>query len=224
MIPIPPLIEIKDLTPFKGLKIDVSKIPVTRYNGRNKCDLQFNMLPEKKYFLHTSGAYFLKGKGPNKEGYRMLPPFANNPEEYGTKCFPWVEMKTKDGKNYRAMRLTKKKTGYIEASFMLSKKECIEQGLQPLLARSIGTKGPQINICMHTLIGFALFPQYFQSLPDWKFLMNHKGTNMDYRLSQFSLIKYGNNYIEENIKNLQEEWIREIMGRRSFSTGGLVGG
>ena len=48
MIPIPPLIEIKDLTPFKGLKIDVSKIPVTRYNGRNKCDLQFNMLPEKK--------------------------------------------------------------------------------------------------------------------------------------------------------------------------------
>ena len=32
---IPKLIEIKDLTPFKGLIIDVSKIPVTRYLMKN---------------------------------------------------------------------------------------------------------------------------------------------------------------------------------------------
>ena len=95
---IPKLIEVKDLTPFKGLIIDVSKIPVIRYQQKKPCDAQFYMLPEGKFFLHTSGAYWLKGKGPNKEGYKMLPPFKNNPEEYGTKCFPWVARKRNNGK------------------------------------------------------------------------------------------------------------------------------
>ena len=54
--------------------------------------------------------------------------------------------------------------------------------------------------------------------------MNHKSENYDYRLSQLSLLKYENNYDLENLKNREEMWLREIFGRRSFSTGGLVGG
>jgi hypothetical protein len=233
MIPIPPLIEIEDLTHIPYTKIDVSKIPVTRYKGKNKCDLQFNMLPEKKYFLHTSGSYFLKGKGPNKEGYRMLPPFDNNPEEYGTKCFPWIEMKTQKG-DYRAMKLSKKKTDYIECRFILTVEELRERGLHHLIndnklpnpnaIRQKKRLTPQISINIHTLLGFALFPQYFQNLPEWNFLMDHKGKNYDYRLSQLSLLRFGNNYLKKNLKNTEEKWIREIMGRQSFSTGGLVGG
>ena len=70
---IPKLIEIKDLTPFKGLIIDVSKIPVIRYQQKKPCDAQFSMLPEGKFFLHTTGAYWLKGLGPDKEGYKRFP-------------------------------------------------------------------------------------------------------------------------------------------------------
>ena len=52
---IPKLIEIKDLTPFKGLIIDVSKIPVTRYLMKKPCAAQFYMLPEGKFFTHDWG-------------------------------------------------------------------------------------------------------------------------------------------------------------------------
>ena len=76
---------------------------------------------------------------------------------------------------------------------------------------------------MHTLVGYALFPQYFQT-PEIKYLINHKSENYDYRLSQLSLLTYENNYDIENLKNREEMWLREIFGRRQFSTGGLVGG
>ena len=93
---IPKLIEIKDLTPFKGLIIDVSKIPVTRYLMKKPCAAQFNMLPEGIFYT-PPGILVKKAKGPNKEGYKMLPPFENNPEETGTKCFPWVARKRNNG-------------------------------------------------------------------------------------------------------------------------------
>ena len=54
--------------------------------------------------------------------------------------------------------------------------------------------------------------------------MNHKSEVYDYRLSQLSLLTYENNYDLENLKRREETWLREIFGRRQFSTGGLVGG
>ena len=72
------------------------------------------------------------------------------------------------------------------------------------------------------MIGYALFPQYFQAKrPEW--VLNHKAENHDYRLSQLSLIKWKDNYLKENLQNFEDEWIRELMGRKRFSMGGLVG-
>ena len=59
---IPKLIEIKDLTPFKGLIIDVSKIPVTRYLMKKPCAAQFNMLPEGKFFFTHHWGILVKRK------------------------------------------------------------------------------------------------------------------------------------------------------------------
>ena len=234
---IPKLIEVKDLTPFKGLIIDVSKIPVIRYQQRKPCDAQFYMLPEGKFFLHTSGAYWLKGKGPNKEGYKMLPPFKNNPEEYGTKCFPWVARKRNNGK-FTTVKASRSGSGYPTVRFQVTVEDLKRLGREDLIrkrngvrldkshdswARREGVKGTSITIGLHTLVGYALFPQYFQT-PEIKYLINHKSENYDYRLSQLSLLKYENNYDIENLKNREEMWLREIFGRQQFSTGGLVGG
>ena len=234
---IPKLIEVKDLTPFKGLIIDVSKIPVIRYQQKKPCDAQFYMLPEGKFFLHTSGAYWLKGKGPNKEGYKMLPPFKNNPEEYGTKCFPWVARKRNNGK-FTTVKASRSGSGYPTVRFQVTVEDLKRLGREDLIrkrngvrldkshdswARSEGVKGTSITIGLHTLVGYALFPQYFQT-PEIKYLINHKSENYDYRLSQLSLLKYENNYDIENLKNREEMWLREIFGRQQFSTGGLVGG
>ena len=90
-------------------------------------------------------------------------------------------------------------------------------------ARNDGKKGISLTVSLHTLVGYALFPQYFQT-PEIKYLINHKSENYDYRLSQLSLLTYENNYDIENLKNREEMWLREIFGRRQFSTGGLVGG
>ena len=234
---IPKLIEVKDLTPFKGLIIDVSKIPVIRYQQKKPCDAQFYMLPEGKFFLHTSGAYWLKGKGPNKEGYKMLPPFKNNPEEYGTKCFPWVARKRNNGK-FTTVKASRSGSGYPTVRFQVTVDDLKRLGREDLIrkrngvrldkshdswARREGVKGTSITIGLHTLVGYALFPQYFQT-PEIKYLINHKSENYDYRLSQLSLLKYENNYDIENLKNREEMWLREIFGRQQFSTGGLVGG
>ena len=234
---IPKLIEVKDLTPFKGLIIDVSKIPVIRYQQKKPCDAQFYMLPEGKFFLHTSGAYWLKGKGPNKEGYKMLPPFKNNPEEYGTKCFPWVARKRNNGK-FTTVKASRSGSGYPTVRFQVTVEDLKRLGREDLIrkrngvrldkshdswARREGVKGTSITIGLHTLVGYALFPQYFQT-PEIKYLINHKSENYDYRLSQLSLLTYENNYDIENLKNREEMWLREIFGRRQFSTGGLVGG
>ena len=234
---IPKLIEVKDLTPFKGLIIDVSKIPVIRYQQKKPCDAQFYMLPEGKFFLHTSGAYWLKGKGPNKEGYKMLPPFKNNPEEYGTKCFPWVARKRNNGK-FTTVKASRSGSGYPTVRFQVTVEDLKRLGREDLIrkrngvrldkshdswARREGVKGTSITIGLHTLVGYALFPQYFQT-PELKYLINHKSENYDYRLSQLSLLKYENNYDIENLKNREEMWLREIFGRQQFSTGGLVGG
>ena len=234
---IPKLIEVKDLTPFKGLIIDVSKIPVIRYQQKKPCDAQFYMLPEGKFFLHTSGAYWLKGKGPNKEGYKMLPPFKNNPEEYGTKCFPWVARKRNNGK-FTTVKASRSGSGYPTVRFQVTVEDLKRLGREALIrkrngvrldnshdcwARREGVKGTSITIGLHTLVGYALFPQYFQT-PEIKYLINHKSENYDYRLSQLSLLTYENNYDIENLKNREEMWLREIFGRRQFSTGGLVGG
>ena len=234
---IPKLIEVKDLTPFKGLIIDVSKIPVIRYQQKKPCDAQFYMLPEGKFFLHTSGAYWLKGKGPNKEGYKMLPPFKNNPEEYGTKCFPWVARKRNNGK-FTTVKASRSESGYPTVRFQVTVEDLKRLGREDLIrkrngvrldkshdswARREGVKGTSITIGLHTLVGYALFPQYFQT-PEIKYLINHKSENYDYRLSQLSLLTYENNYDIENLKNREEMWLREIFGRRQFSTGGLVGG
>ena len=234
---IPKLIEVKDLTPFKGLIIDVSKIPVIRYQQKKPCDAQFYMLPEGKFFLHTSGAYWLKGKGPNKEGYKMLPPFKNNPEEYGTKCFPWVARKRNNGK-FTTVKASRSGSGYPTVRFQVTVEDLKRLGREDLIrkrngvrlnkshdswARREGVKGTSITIGLHTLVGYALFPQYFQT-PEIKYLINHKSENYDYRLSQLSLLKYENNYDIENLKNREEMWLREIFGRQQFSTGGLVGG
>ena len=234
---IPKLIEVKDLTPFKGLIIDVSKIPVIRYQQKKPCDAQFYMLPEGKFFLHTSGAYWLKGKGPNKEGYKMLPPFKNNPEEYGTKCFPWVARKRNNGK-FTTVKASRSGSGYPTVRFQVTVEDLKRLGREDLIrkrngvrldkshdswARREGVKGTRITIGLHTLVGYALFPQYFQT-PEIKYLINHKSENYDYRLSQLSLLKYENNYDIENLKNREEMWLREIFGRQQFSTGGLVGG
>ena len=234
---IPKLIEVKALTPFKGLIIDVSKIPVIRYQQKKPCDAQFYMLPEGKFFLHTSGAYWLKGKGPNKEGYKMLPPFKNNPEEYGTKCFPWVARKRNNGK-FTTVKASRSGSGYPTVRFQVTVEDLKRLGREDLIrkrngvrldkshdswARREGVKGTSITIGLHTLVGYALFPQYFQT-PEIKYLINHKSENYDYRLSQLSLLKYENNYDIENLKNREEMWLREIFGRQQFSTGGLVGG
>ena len=234
---IPKLIEVKDLTPFKGLIIDVSKIPVIRYQQKKPCDAQFYMLPEGKFFLHTSGAYWLKGKGPNKEGYKMLPPFKNNPEEYGTKCFPWVARKRNNGK-FTTVKASRSGSGYPTVRFQVTVEDLKRLGREDLIrkrngvrlnkshdswARREGVKGTSITIGLHTLVGYALFPQYFQT-PELKYLINHKSENYDYRLSQLSLLKYENNYDIENLKNREEMWLREIFGRQQFSTGGIVGG
>ena len=234
---IPKLIEVKDLTPFKGLIIDVSKIPVIRYQQKKPCDAQFYMLPEGKFFLHTSGAYWLKGKGPNKEGYKMLPPFKNNPEEYGTKCFPWVARKRNNGK-FTTVKASRSGSGYPTVRFQVTVEDLKRLGREDLIrkrngvrldkshdswARREGVKGTSITIGLHTLVGYALFPQYFQT-PEIKYLINHKSENYDYRLSQLSLLKYENNYDIENLKNREEMWLREIFGRQQFSTGGIVGG
>ena len=234
---IPKLIEVKDLTPFKGLIIDVSKIPVIRYQQKKPCDAQFYMLPEGKFFLHTSGAYWLKGKGPNKEGYKMLPPFKNNPEEYGTKCFPWVARKRNNGK-FTTVKASRSGSGYPTVRFQVTVEDLKRLGREDLIrkrngvrldkshdswARREGVKGTSITIGLHTLVGYALFPQYFQT-PEIKYLINHKSENYDYILSQLSLLKYENNYDIENLKNREEMWLREIFGRQQFSTGGLVGG
>ena len=234
---IPKLIQVKDLTPFKGLIIDVSKIPVIRYQQKKPCDAQFYMLPEGKFFLHTSGAYWLKGKGPNKEGYKMLPPFKNNPEEYGTKCFPWVARKRNNGK-FTTVKASRSGSGYPTVRFQVTVEDLKRLGREDLIrkrngvrldkshdswARREGVKGTSITIGLHTLVGYALFPQYFQT-PEIKYLINHKSENYDYRLSQLSLLKYENNYDIENLKNREEMWLREIFGRQQFSTGGLVGG
>ena len=234
---IPKLIEVKDLTPFKGLIIDVSKIPVIRYQQKKPCDAQFYMLPEGKFFLHTSGAYWLKGKGPNKEGYKMLPPFKNNPEEYGTKCFPWVARKRNNGK-FTTVKASRSGSGYPTVRFQVTVEDLKRLGREDLIrkrngvrldkshdswARREGVNGTSITIGLHTLVGYALFPQYFQT-PEIKYLINHKSENYDYRLSQLSLLKYENNYDIENLKNREEMWLREIFGRQQFSTGGIVGG
>ena len=234
---IPKLIEIKDLRPFKGLIIDVSKIPVIRYQQKKPCDAQFYMLPEGKFFLHTTGAYWLKGKGPDEEGYKMLPMFQNNPEEYGTKCFPWVARKRNNGK-FTPVKASRGGNGYPNVRFQISVEDLKRLGREDLIrkrnavssaksgdrwARREGIKGISLTISLHTLVGYALFPQYFQT-PEFKYLMNHKSENYDYRLSQLSLLKYESNYDLENLKRREEMWLREIFGRRSFSTGGLVGG
>lgn len=234
---IPKLIEVKDLTPFKGLIIDVSKIPVIRYQQKKPCDAQFYMLPEGKFFLHTDGAYFLKGKGPDKEGYKMLPMFKNNPEEYGTKCFPWVARKRNNGK-FTTVKASRSGSGYPTVRFQVTVEDLKRLGREDLIrkrngvrlnkshdswARREGVKGTSITIGLHTLVGYALFPQYFQT-PELKYLINHKSENYDYRLSQLSLLKYENNYDIENLKNREEMWLREIFGRQQFSTGGIVGG
>tara|TARA_Y100000361_G_C11097892_1_gene310201 strand:+ start:205 stop:912 length:708 start_codon:yes stop_codon:yes gene_type:complete len=234
---IPKLIEIKDLTPFKGLIIDVSKIPVTRYLMKKPCAAQFNMLPEGKFFLHTTGSYWLKGKGPNKEGYQMLPPFENNPEETGTKCFPWVARKRNNGE-FTPCKLSKGGNGYPNVRFQITVEDLKEQGREDLIGikkactaeksgdrwpRNEGVRGLGMTVGIHTLVGYALFPQYFQT-PEIKYIMNHKSEVYDYRLSQLSLLTYENNYDLENLKRREETWLREIFGRRQFSTGGLVGG
>ena len=221
---IPKLIEIKDLRPFKGLIIDVSKIPVIRYQQKKPCDAQFYMLPEGKFFLHTTGAYWLKGKGPDEEGYRMLPMFQNNPEEYGTKCFPWVARKRKNGYPNVRFQITVEDLKRLGREDLIRKRNAVSSAKSgDRWARNEGVKGTSITIGFHTLVGYALFPQYFQTT-EFKYLMNHKSENYDYRLSQLSLLKYENNYDLENLKKREEMWLREIFGRRSFSTGGIVGG
>ena len=234
---IPKLIEIHDLTPFKGLIFDLSKIPVIRRYNKEPCDGQFNMLPEGKFFLHTTGGYWLKGKGPNNEGYKMLPPFKNNPEEYGTKCFPWIARKRNNGE-FTPVKLSKSSSEYVEARFQITLEDLERIGREDLIKvkkftpveksgdswhRNEGKKGIGMTISLHTLIGYALFPQYFQT-PTIKYVMNHKAQKYDYRLSQFSLIKYENNYDIDNIKNREKIWLKDIFDRQCFSTGGLVGG
>ena len=234
---IPKLIEVKDLTPFKGLIIDVSKIPVIRYQQKKPCDAQFYMLPEGKFFLHTTGAYWLKGKGPDKEGFKMLPPFEKNPEEYGTKCFPWVARRRKNGE-FTPVKASRGGNGYPNVRFQITIEDLKRLDREDLIrkrngvplhkshdgwARNDGKKGISLTVSLHTLVGYALFPQYFQT-PEIKYLINHKSENYDYRLSQLSLLTYENNYDIENLKNREEMWLREIFGRRQFSTGGLVGG
>ena len=232
---IPKLIPIKDLRPFAGLIFDVSKIPVIRYEGKKPCRGQFNMLPEGKFFLHTSGSYFLKGKGPDKEGYRMLPMFNKNPEEYGTKCFPWVARRRNNG-TFVPCKMSKKKTDYIEVRFQITVEELKAMGREDMIRKKPKRKsihdpwtrnecdvGHGMSICIHTLLGYALFPQYFQT-PQKKWVINHKAENYDYRLSQLSLTRFSDNYLRENLYNTEEKWIRELMGRQRFSHGGLVGG
>ena len=79
-----------------------------------------------------------------------------------------------------------------------------------------------MTVGIHTLVGYALFPQYFQT-PEIKYIMNHKSEVYDYRLSQLSLLTYENNYDLENLKR-RRNMVKEIFGRRRFSTGGIVGG
>ena len=234
---IPKLIEIHDLKPFKGLIFDVSKIPVIRRYNKIPCDGQFNMLPEGKFFLHTSGSYWLKGKGPNKEGYKMLPPFERNPEEYGTKCFPWIARKKTSGE-FVPLKLSKAGQGYVECRFTITIEDLERVGREDLIkvrrarppgknndgyARNEGSRGLGMTINMHTLIGYALFPQYFQTSTA-KYVMNHAAQPHDYRLSQLNLIKYENNYDSTNLKNREEIWLKDIFDRKCFSTGGIVGG
>lgn len=234
---IPKLIEVKDLRPFKGLIFDVSKIPVVRYNNKIPCDGQFSMLPEGKFFLHTSGSYWLKGKGPNEEGYKMIPPFLNNPEEMGTKCFPWVARRKSNGE-FVPCRLTRSSGSYVEIRFQITIEDLERIGREDLIGmrkgrpakkagdrwdRNDARKGLGMTVGLHTLIGYALFPQYFQT-PAIKYVMNHKSEKQDYRLSQLSLLKFENNYDVDNIRDREKMWINEILGRQHFSTGGLVGG
>ena len=79
-----PLIPVDNLhEKFSDVVVDISQIPVTRRHGNGaECDAQFWMIEKDKFYIHMSGAYFLKGKGPNQEGYRMLPPFENNPVSF----------------------------------------------------------------------------------------------------------------------------------------------
>ena len=234
---IPKLIEIHNLKPFKGLIFDVSKIPVIRRYNKIQCDGQFNMLPEGKFFLHTSGSNFLYGKGPNNEGYKDLPPFERNPEENGTKCFPWVARKKNNGE-FVPLKLCQASQGYVECRFTVTVEDLERIGREDLIgvrrarpsrknndgyARKEGIKGLNMSINIHTLIGYALFPQYFQT-PRIKYVMNHKAQPHDYRLSQFNLIRYENNYDIENLRNREELWLKDIFSRQCFSNGGMVGG
>ena len=234
-----PLIPVDNLhEKFSDVVVDVSQIPVTRRHGNGaECDGQFWMIEKDKFHIHMSGAYFLKGKGPNQEGYRMLPPFENNPEEYGTKCFPWIsrKVKSKKGDKRVPVKLSKRKSGYPECRFQITTERLKELDMEDKIRRRLLPAGKthnrpqhwtdigmQINCSVHTMIGYALFPQYFQTKrPEW--VLNHKAENHDYRLSQLSLIKWKDNYLKENLQNFEDEWIRELMGRKRFSMGGLVG-
>ena len=107
----------------------------------------------------------------------MLPMFQNNPEEYGTKCFPWVARK-EIMESLHLSKLVEGRNGYPNVRFQITVEDLKRLGREDLIrkrnavssaksgdrwARKEGVKGTSITIGLHTLVGYALFPQYFQT-------------------------------------------------------------
>ena len=106
----------------------------------------------------------------------MFPPFENNPEETGTKCFPWVARKRNNGE-FTPCKLSKGGNGYPNVRFQITVEDLKEQGREDLIGikkglycrkerdrwpRNEGVRGLGMTVGIHTLVGYALFHNIFK--------------------------------------------------------------
>tara|TARA_B100001564_G_scaffold303683_1_gene271947 strand:+ start:698 stop:1309 length:612 start_codon:yes stop_codon:yes gene_type:complete len=187
--------------------IDISTIKVPRYDGKQLSYGQYSDLPKNTFFLHTSGGPWCAN---DKQDL-----VTNKEKEFG-KIFPWIE-------SVRTLKSGKKKRQRISINIHgKSGYACCKLQTDKYIDYAGGKRKYELFETIHSLLGKALFPEYFVKHKEW--VVNHKKEGHNYLLQDLSIIRYQHNYLTKNIKSQQKALQRDIIERQGFSTGGFVGG